>query len=177
MNARLAALACAGVLGLAQTAFAAAEYGSVNDTEYQQIVKDLEAKPSLMADRPEISRRLTTAQIDQLTKDMGLNPYTWVAPVVVSAQQADKLAGHDIADISVMAVRAGKLVPIPFQIDERDKDGWVYVDGVSKTELDGAAGKFDAKDEIVFMHRDTGKEQYNPATMPLADGKVVQEVS
>ena len=177
MNARLAALACAGVLGLAQTAFAAAEYGSVNDAEYQQIVKDLDAKPSLMADRPEISRRLTTAQIDQLTKDMGLNPYTWVAPVAVGAKQADKLSGHDIADISVMAVRAGKLVPIPFQIDERDKDGWVYVEGVSKSELDGASGKFDARDEIVFMHRDTGKEQYDAASMALTDGKIVQEVS
>jgi len=132
MKARLAAWSVAGVLGLAPPAFAASEYGSVNDTEYQQIVKDLEAKPSLMAERPEISRRLTTAQIDQLVRDSGLNPYTWVAPVIVKAKQAENLQQHDIADISVMVVRGGKLVPIPFQIDERDKDGWVYVDGVSK---------------------------------------------
>ena len=177
MNARLAAVACAGVLGLAQNAFAAVEYGSVNDTEYQQILQSLEAKPSLLADRPELSRRLTTAQIDQLVKDMGLNAYTWVAPVVVKAEQADKVAQHNISDISVMAVRAGKLVPIPFQIDERDEDGWVYVEGVSKADLAGVAGKFDAKDEIVFMHRDTGRERYDAEKTPLADGKLVQEVA
>lgn len=177
MKVRLAAWSVAGVLGLAPPAFAASEYGSVNDTEYQQIVKDLETNPSLMAERPEISRRLTTAQIDQLVRDSGLNPYTWVAPVIVKAKQAENLQQHDITDISVMAVRGGKLVPIPFQIDERDKDGWVYVDGVSKTEVNGVAGKFDANDEIVFMHRDTGKDRFDAAATPLSEGKLVQEVA
>jgi hypothetical protein len=157
MKARLAAWSVVGVLGLAPPAFAASEYGSVKDTEYQQIVKDLEAKPSLMAERPEISRRLTTAQIDQLAKDSGLNSYTWVAPVIVKAKQAENLQQHDIADISVMAVRGGKLVPIPFQ--------------------NGVAGKFDANDEIVFMHRDTGKDRFDATATPLSEGKLVQEVA
>jgi len=177
MNVRFTAWSLAGVLGLTLPAFAAVEYGSVSDSEYQQIVKDLEAQPSLMAQRPEISRRLTTAQIDKLMSDSGLNAYTWVAPVIINAQQTPNLQQQSIADLSVMAVRAGKLVPVPFQIDERDEDGWIYVDGVSKADLAGEAGKFDAKDEIVFMHRDTGKERFDTTKMSLAGGTMVEEIA
>lgn len=70
----------------------------------------------------------------------------------------------------------GKLVPIPFQIDERDVDGWIHAAGISG-KVRGSEGVFDGDDELVFMYRDTGSERLDPAAHRLSDGRIVQELT
>ncbi len=153
----------------------AADYGSIDEAEYQQLLRTIESEPDYLAHHRDIPRRLTTEQWDRLVGDLGLNPYTWVHPVVVKGNKASAVLGTPIEDLGLMAVRAGKLVPIPFQIDEKDEDGWVYVEGVSDAGVAGRAGTLDAEDEIVFMLRDAGTETL-PADQQPPSGKLVQEI-
>ena len=129
---------------------APAPYDSLKSEAFDQFVARLKADPSLMARDRELSFRLSTAQWDQMVQAMKLDHYTWVYATTVKANHSPQLAGKRIDTLSVLSVRAGKLVPIPFQIDERDEDGWIYESGVSG-KIKGTEGVFDADDELVFM--------------------------
>ncbi len=153
-----------------------APYDSLKGEAFDQFVTRLKAEPSLLARDRALSFRLSTAQWDQMVQAMELDHYTWVYATTVKANQSPQLAGKRIEALSVVSVRAGKLVPIPFQIDEHDEDGWIYESGVSG-KIKGTEGVFDADDELVFMYRDTGIERLDPAVHRLADGRIVQELN
>lgn len=108
-----------------------APYDSLKGEAFDQFVTRLKAEPSLLARDRGLSFRLSTAQWDQMVQAMDLDHYTWVYAATVKASQNPQLAGKRIEALSVVSVRAGQLVPIPFQIDERDEDGWIYEPGVS----------------------------------------------
>ncbi len=168
----------AGVLAFISVAVQAGEYGSVDAAQFEQIVAEVRQDPTIFSlrKRNDLPRRLTTQQIDTLVQRLDLNEYTWVYPAVIRGEQLPTLLGQDLTSLSVMAVREGKLIPIPFQFDQKDVDGWIYVEGVSGR-LDGTAGKLGPKDELVFMYRDTGTERYDAQKTPLATGKIVNELS
>ncbi len=170
-------LAAAGLAALSTTLHAA-EYGSITDDQFNQIVEEVRRDPTLFSlhKRNDLPRKATTQQIDTLVQKMDLNEYTWIYPAVVHGEQIPALLGQDIGSISVMAVRAGKLIPIPFQIDQKDVDNQIYVEGVSG-KINGTVGKLSPKDELVFMYRDTGTERYDAQKTPLASGKLAGELS
>src|SRR5699024_2453064 len=58
-----------------------------------------------------------------------------------------------------MAVRNGKLEHIPFQIDEFDRHGFIWLAGISKEKAEGKPGIFDGFDELVLMFRDASTER------------------
>ena len=157
-------------------AIATAPYDSLNGAQFDQFILRLKAEPSLLAQDRTLSFRLSTTQWDQMVQALDLDHYTWVYAPTVKASQSPQLAGKRIETLSVLAVRSGQLVPIPFQIDERDTDGWVYAPGVSGA-IQGAEGIFDGEDELVFMYRDTGSERLDPAAHRLDDGRIVQELT
>ena len=165
------------LLGWAGTGWSVtpAPYDSLNGEDFDRFIGRLKAEPSLMAQDRTLSFRLSTTQWDQMVQALDLDHYTWVYAATVKASQSPQLAGKRIDALSVLAVRAGKLVPIPFQIDERDEDGWIYTPGVSE-KIKGTEGVFDADDELVFMYRDTGSERLDPAVHHLSDGRIVQEL-
>jgi hypothetical protein len=75
------------------------------------------------------------------------------------------LRGQPIALIRAYAFRGESAVPIPFQIDERDRrDRWVLEQG-SHPNPDDFPGTFDANDAIVLMNRDLGRRG-DPAGLP-----------
>ncbi|MDY6943315.1 MAG: hypothetical protein SVU69_09920 [Pseudomonadota bacterium] len=162
-------------LMLSGSAWGIAPYGSMDDGEFEQFMGALSADPSLMAKERDYSFRLSTQQWDDMVSGLGLTHFTWVYAVTLKGEELPQLVGGPISDYSVMAVRAGRLIPIPFQIDERDTDGWVYEQGISG-DVDGTAGVFDAVDEFVFMYRDTGGERFDPETMAVPEGRIVDEL-
>ncbi len=72
-------------------------------------------------------------------------------PVVLSGRQLPSLLDLPIVGISLYAARRGKLAPIPFQIDHRDRRGQFEIPAKEKDK------RFDENDECVFMVADAGE--------------------
>jgi len=85
-----------------------------------------------------------------------------------------QIKGKAYANYSVQAVNAkGKLVPIPFQFDERNTLGLHHVKGGGLATI-GKENIFDAMDELVFMFRDAGIQA--TSRQKTASGEVVSEI-
>jgi hypothetical protein len=83
----------------------------------------------------------------------------------VTGKDATVLRQRPTASFRVYAFRTGAPVPIPFQVDERDRrDHWADDDGPQPVR-DESPGIFDENDVIVFMNRDLG-EKGDPAKLP-----------
>jgi hypothetical protein len=70
-------------------------------------------------------------------------------PVIVSTGTLTELPDRRTAYWRLYASEAGRLMPIPFQFDPRDRHGDVVVGGAPEF-------TFDDNDELVFMAKDTG---------------------
>ena len=76
--------------------------------------------------------------------------------VEVAGEDLGPLRGAPIDRLALMALRDGRLRPIPFQVDERDAGGeWVLNVGL-QAGRDEDGGALDSNDELVFMLSDAG---------------------
>lgn len=143
----------------------------VSDADLAQLVDLLERDPAAMNKMRPVLERLSAPQMAQAITSTGNSHFTWLYPMILRAQDYPTLAGIPIAQLSVLAVRGDKLIPIPFQIDEFDTRGLVYIQGVAtpgslnpgfitrERKADGVAGRYDNSDELVFMYRDAGRHK------------------
>jgi hypothetical protein len=77
-------------------------------------------------------------------------------PLILKGARLSQLIGSDISKLEVLAVHDGRLVPIPFQVDERDRDGrYALAHGPEPTKADNP-GILDADDEVSMMISDLG---------------------
>ncbi len=92
-----------------------------------------------------------------------------IDPVAIEGARVPEMLGRPIAAIRVAAWRDGALVPIPFQVDERDAKGaWVYPSGPEAGSDDDAA-HLDANDVVLVMARDLGGRRPSDAA-PVTSG-------
>jgi len=76
----------------------------------------------------------------------------------VAGKDARPLLQKSNASLRVYAFRDGSIVPIPFQVDERDRrDHWAD-DAGPQPVRDETPGVFDENDVVVFMNRDLGSK-------------------
>ena len=144
---------------------------TASEAELAQLIDLLERDPGAMNRMRPVLERLSAPQMARAIASTGNSHFTWLYPTILRAQDYPALAGTPIAQLSVMAVRGDKLVPIPFQIDEFDTRGLVYIQGVAtpgplnpgfitrERKADGVAGRYDNSDELVFMYRDAGRRK------------------
>lgn len=92
----------------------------------------------------------------------------------ILGSQIPGVLGKAFNDYSVMAVVDGKLSPIPFQFDERNNKGFLFVSG-GKVPVDGQEGVLEAHDELAFMYSDTGAQASREQLKALS-GQVVSEI-
>lgn len=102
--------------------------------------------------------------MDKVVAGLETNTYTYLAPVVIPATDIPQAQGLSNGDFTLMAMKDGQLKEIPFQVDEYDETGLIWVEGVSKNDPEGKPGTFDGFDELVFMYRDAGLEPADSAT-------------
>lgn len=121
--------------------------------------------------QPQLARA-TTPQIDRVISSLNLDNYTYLAPAVITARELPIAHQLPINELSLMAVRNGKLVDIPFQIDEFDTDGFIWIDGINKEKAEGKPGYFDGFDELVVMFRDAGED-----TFTGTNNKIITEIT
>ena len=153
------------------------EWKIMSDEKFQQMLEDLDANPTLLDENRNLITQLSGEQFAEMIQYLGLTHYTYLHPVVMKADELLALNGKTIAGLSVMSVRGGNLIPIPFQIDELDVKGWVHTGEDAIYDIKGKEGILDEDDELVFMLRDTGRAQYNPDFMNSIDGKVLKELT
>jgi len=153
--------------------YAYAAFPKMEESRYKQLLEEYEKNPTLLAEQRDLIKGLSPEQLTGAIEHLGLTHYTYLHPVEIRGKEIPVLLGKFKDNFSVMSVRGGKLIPVPFQIDEYDKNGFVYLEG--EGELDGTLGIVDDNDELVFMYRDTGRERYDPAIMTV-DGKIIKEL-
>ena len=169
-----------GLLALAWAAGAGAGagagYGEITPAELGRHIEAYRNQPTYLHDHPEVLRRLTPPQLARAIEALEFTHYSYLHPVIAEADALPTATGAAIDTLSVAVVRGGALVPIPFQIDERDTDGWAYIQGASEAPPVGEPGIFDAEDELVFMYRDTGEEAYDAARHGAVGGQILHEL-
>jgi hypothetical protein len=112
-----------------------------------------------------------------------------IDPVLIQGQELPWLIGKDIDHVGVFAYRQGRMIPVPFQVDQRDSTGnWVWDivyrqpfiienegsksiamrnpvsrgPGTVDDQDPHGAALLDANDELVFMAEDLGDRNTSP---------------
>lgn len=94
--------------------------------------------------------------------------------VEVKGEALPQIMGQSTESYSVMAVTGDALSPIPFQFDDLNQKGFIYVPGGS-VEIEGEEGIFEAHDELAFMYKDTGP-QASAEMLSGVSGEVIAEI-
>ncbi|MFP5440445.1 MAG: hypothetical protein ACLGHJ_03065 [Gammaproteobacteria bacterium] len=180
-----ALLAATTLILLAALGAAAARADGVSDAEFAQLVQAVRHEPGGMVRHRSILERLSAPQMAQAIAATGNSHFTWLYPMVLRAQDFPALNGVSVSQLSLVAVHDERLVPIPFQVDEFDTRGLVYIPGTTlsnplvpgfaqrERKPDGVAGRYDRGDELVFMYRDGGLRRASADELAKLPGKVL----
>lgn len=87
-------------------------------------------------------------------------------PIIIPGQTLKALLGKPIENIRIYAAPRGVLIPIPYQIDERDSTGKLVLPQGAKPTKDTDQEYLDANDEIVLMAKDLGDRIFKENWVP-----------
>lgn len=168
-----------GLFTLASTAVSAERHtweGNLPERFFQTFMELYKRDPAALARYPGGLQNISSEQLHRAIVALDTTHFTYLYPMTIRGYEFVRLRGTPIERLSLMAVRGGQMIPVPFQIDEYDRTGLIWIDGVSKNEPEGTPGEFDDFDEVVFMYRDGGHAIYEPDTHGHIEGRVVQEI-
>jgi hypothetical protein len=95
-------------------------------------------------------------------------------PVVVPADKLGAMQDAPIRKLALLAYRDGAMKPVPFQVDERKKDGmFIYKEGPDAHPGE-ADNKYNGPDELVFMAWDTGDRAPDGTALPCSPVRAAQ---
>lgn len=120
--------------------------------------------------------QVSSKQLHRIIVSLDTTHFTYLYPMVMHGWQMPGEEGQKLDDLSLMAVRGGKMIPIPFQFDEYDKSGLIWIKGYNDAAPEGKPGVLDDFDELVFMFRDGGEQRYNPARNGKIQGTILREI-
>ena len=109
-----------------------------------------------------------------LVQAESLSPARQIEVTVIPGKILPLLQGKSFTHYSVMVISDGKLVPIPFQFDDRNEVGLLYVAG-GKLKVTGEVGILEEQDELAFMLKDTGARA-TANNIAATAGKVIYEI-
>jgi len=156
----------------------ATEEKSIPDDEFQRLLKEVQIAPDQMTQDKEVMGRLSNAQLTQVVKSFNVSHYNFLHPMEIKLSEMPNILNREFKELSLMAVWSDKLIPIPFQFDEYDnKSNYIYIPKVNKDPIDGTYLVADPNDELVFMYRDAGETAYQPESMKLSEGNILQEIT
>lgn len=148
----------------------------VPDAYFKHFLDFYKADPSALSRWAEGLRNISTDQLDRTLKALDTTQFTYLYPMEMNGFELADHKGIPIEELSLMAVRAGKLIPIPFQIDEFDKTGLIWIEGHNDHKPEGKPGIFDDFDELVFMFRDGGWQRFDAQQHTLKEGTMLEEI-
>lgn len=120
------------------------------------------------------------ANVEQMARTIkGLNTthFTYLYPITISGHELPEASGMALETLSLMAVRGGQLRAIPFQFDEFNHEGMIWVAGKTSGNPLGELDVLDDLDELVFMFRDASETRYDRAQHAPANAiEIVREL-
>lgn len=162
--------------GLMLAGHAAAGATSVSDEVIERFINAYRDDPAALMQHAPLIRHASVEQMRHTISSLGLTHFTYLYPMVIPGAELESAQDMPLEHLSVMAVRGGKLIPIPFQFDEFNRDGLIWIDGETPGKAAGKPGLLDDYDELVFMYRDGGSERYDASRHGSIKGSVVQEI-
>ena len=162
--------------GMLLTGTLSASPSSVSDDVIERFISAYRDDPAALMQHASLIRHASVEQMRHTISSLGLTHFTYLYPMVIPGSELDAARELPLERLSLMSVRGGKLIPIPFQIDEFSRDGLIWIDGETPGKPAGKQGLLDDYDELVFMYRDGGTERYDAARHGIIKGSVLQEI-
>ncbi len=147
----------------------------LSDRLFYRFLELYQADPGALARFAGGLRNLSLEQLDEAIDGMNTTQFTYLAPVVIPGHALPDLQGIALDEMSLMAARGGRMIPIPFQFDEHEHEGLIWMDNHSRQPA-GDPGRLDDTDELVFMFRDGGTERYTPLHHGMLEGDIIHEI-
>src|SRR5690606_7930026 len=173
-------LLCLALMALSTSALA--EYkrhtweGNLPERFFDTFLELYKKDPSALARYPGGLQNISSEQLHRAIVGLDTTHFTYMYPMTLRGYEFPRYKGTPIERLSVMAIRGDRLIPIPFQIDEYDRTGLIWIQGHNQAPPEGTPDEFDDFDELVFMLRDGGRETYDPAQHGQVEGQVLQEI-
>lgn len=101
--------------------------------------------------------------------------YLYYHPVTITASELPEAQNQPLEQLSLMVAKQGQLHAIPFQFEEYDELGMIYLNGAAKEPIVGNADKLDGNDLLVFMYRDSSTERASKTLKPK-QGSIIKEL-
>jgi len=150
--------------------------GNLPERFFDTFMELYKKDPSALARYPGGLQNISSEQLHRAIVGLDTTHFTYMYPMTVRGYEFPKLKGTPIERLSLMAVRGGRMIPIPFQIDEYDRSGLIWIDGHNEVPPEGTPNDFDDFDELVFMFRDGGQLTFDPREHGQIEGQVLQEI-
>ena len=150
--------------------------GNLPERFFQTFLELYKKDPSALSRYPGGLQNISSEQLHRAIIGLDTTHFTYMYPVSVRGYEFPDLKNTPLERLSLMAVRGEEMIPIPFQIDEYDRTGLIWIEGYNQAKAEGEPDSFDDFDEVVFMFRDGGQNRYNAATHGAIPGKVLKEI-
>ena len=169
-------LVLSGLLAQVQASPREGWEGTMPERFFETFMQFYRDDPSALGRYPGGMRNISADQLHRAIIGLDTTHFTYLYPMTIRGHELPQVHGTPNRRLSLMAVRGGKLIPIPFQIDEFDRTGLIWIPGANKAPAEGKPDFLDDFDELVFMFRDGGRETYDPARHGRVDGRVLHEI-
>lgn len=149
--------------------------GTLSEGFFQTFIELYKQDPSALGRYPGGLYNISSDQLHRAIIALDTTHFTYMYPVSVRGYDFHDIEEIPIRRLSLMAVRGDGMIPIPFQIDEYDRSGLIWIEGENKSPPEGRPNVFDDFDELVFMFRDGG-EQYIADQHEDIEGTILREI-
>lgn len=109
------------------------------------------------------------------SKNINTADYHYYHAATVKASQIPEAHNRKFEDLSLMVVKDGNLIAIPYQFEEYDELGLIYLDKAAKEDLVGEPNIVDGNDLLVFMYKDSSIERWPQEKRPR-EGAILKEL-
>src|SRR5690606_4869116 len=150
--------------------------GNLPERFFETFLELYKKDPSALARYPGGLQNISSEQLHRAIAELDTTHFTYMYPMTMRGYDLPRYNGTPIERLSLMAVRGDQMIPIPFQIDEYDRTGLIWIQGHNQAPPEGTPGEFDEFDELVFMFRDGGHKTYLPDQHGKIEGQVLQEI-
>ena len=165
-----------GLFGTAAASSREGWEGTLPERFFETFMEFYRNDPSALSRYPGGLQNISADQLHRAIIGLDTTHFTYLYPMTLRGHELPTVRDTPVRRLSLMAVRGGKLIPIPFQIDEFDRTGLIWIPGANKAPAEGRPDYFDDFDELVFMFRDGGRETYDPTRHGRVDGRVLHEI-
>ncbi|PKM22388.1 MAG: hypothetical protein CVV10_04565 [Gammaproteobacteria bacterium HGW-Gammaproteobacteria-14] len=150
--------------------------GTLPDRFFDTFMEFYRNDPSALARYPGGLRNISSEQLHRAIIGLDTTHFSYLYPMSIRGHELPTLEGTPIKRLSLMAVRGKRMIPIPFQIDEFDRTGLIWIPGHNKAPAEGKPDILDDFDELVFMFRDGGQLRYDSQQHGEIEGRVLHEI-